>query len=174
MSAAIRPFEDVYSDHFSYVYNIIYMHVLHRETAEDLTSETFIRAMSAYDRFDPSISSEKTWLCNIANRLLIDHYRSSARSKSDLAEDEVLNAVPVSDDEMEKLTDTTNQAVYTLLSRLDDEERHLLILRYFMEEKNPDIARELGISAKAVSERYRRLLLKCRKLMDTEELKALL
>ena len=161
-----RSFEAVYEEHFSYVYNMIYMHLLHKETAEDLTSEAFIKAYSAYDRYDPSIASEKTWLANIANRLLIDNYRAKERNKTDLASDEILNVIPDEEDEYEKLVDTTNQEVYQLLNKLDEEERHLLILRYFMAAKNPEIAEELGISAKAVSERYRRLLVKCRKLME--------
>ena len=164
--AVKRSFEDVYEEHFSYVYNMIYMHVLHKETAEDVTSEAFIKAYAAYDRFDPSLASERTWLCNIANRLLIDHYRAKERNKTDLASDEILNVIPDENDEYEKLLDTTNQEVYQLLNKLDEEERHLLILRYFMDAKNPEIAQELGISAKAVSERYRRLLVKCRKLME--------
>lgn len=160
-----RPFEAVYEDQFDYIYNLIYMRVLHRETAEDLTSETFIRAMNAYSRFDPARAGERTWLCRIAQNLLIDHYRKKAANKADLVGDEMLNAIPSEDAELAKLSDPTNQAVYQLLSLLDEDERELLVVRYFEDKKNPEIAEILGINAKAVSERYRRLLLKCEKLL---------
>ena len=159
-----RPFEAVYEDQFDYVYNLIYMRVLQRETAEDLTSETFIRAMKAYDRYDPALAGERTWLSHIAKNLLIDYYRKKAADKSDVTGDEILNIIPDEDQELAKLTDPVNQTVYELLSLLDEEERRLLLLRYFEDKKNPEIAEELGINAKAVSERYRRLLLKCEKL----------
>lgn len=164
-----RPFEEVYEEQFSYVYNMIYMHLLHRETAEDLTSETFIRAYDAYDRYDPSVASERTWLCTIANRLLINHYRSRASGKVDYVEDEVLNMIPDQDEALDRLMNSNEQTVKALLSRLTEEERHLLLLRYYMDQKNPEIAEELGINPKAVSERYRRLLEKCRRLLLNDD-----
>lgn len=162
----VRPFEDVYMEHFSYVYNLIYMHVLDRETAEDLTSDTFTRALAAYDRYDPALASERTWLCTIANRLLINHYRARASHKEDCVGDEALTAIPSQDAELLRLTEGADQTAYLLLSSLDEEERRLLLLRYYQGWKNPEIAAELGISANAVSERYRRLLAKCRKLLE--------
>lgn len=169
-----RPFEDVYEDHFSYIYNFVYMHLLHRESAEDVTSEAFMRAYAAYDRYDPALASERTWLCTIANRLLINRYRSRSSSGEDLVGDEVLNVIPDPDEALEQLTDTTNLTVQTLLTQLTEEERHMLLMRYYMDMKNPEIADELGISAKAVSERYRRLVEKCRKLMETDAVQATL
>lgn len=159
------PFEEVYEEHFSYVYNMVYMHLLNREKAEDVTSEVFEKAYAAYDRYDPSLASERTWLCTIANRQLINQYRSKASSKVDYVGDEILNVVPDTDEALEDLTDGSKEAVSSLLSLLTPEERHLLLLRYFMDKPNPEIAEELGINPKAVSERYRRLLEKCRKLM---------
>ena len=161
-----RPFEEVYDEHFSYVYNLIYMHLLHLEKAEDLTSETFIKAYAAYDRYDPDLASERTWLCTIANRLLINHYRSAERNRADLVGDEVLNVIPDEDETLESVTDGANETVKALLARLTDEERHLLIMRYYQDAKNPEIAERLGINPKAVSERCRRLMVKCRRIMD--------
>lgn len=135
-----RPFEEVYEEHFSYIYNLIYMHLLHRETAEDVTADTFVRAYAAYDRYDPELSSERTWLCTIANRLLISHYRTRSSGKVDYVDDEVLNVIPDQDEALERLMNGANQEVHALLSRLTEEERHLLLLRYYMDVKNPEIA----------------------------------
>ena len=51
-----------------------------------------------------------------------------------------------------------------ILDKLSPDEREFLSLRYGQDMKNEDIGRMYGINAKAVSERYRRLLAKCRKL----------
>lgn len=161
-----RPFAEVYEDHFSYVYNLLYMQVLHRQQAEDLTSDTFYKALSAYDRFDPAMASERTWLARIAQRLLIDHYRSRASNKVDAVTDEVLGTIPYTEQAYEQITDTTTQAVQLLLASLDEEERQILIMRYFMDMKNPAIAEFLHITPKAVSERFRRVLPKCQKQME--------
>ena len=58
-------FAEVYEQEYSYVYNYIYMQVMHRENTEDLVSDIFMRAMSHYDSFDPSKASVRTWLCTI-------------------------------------------------------------------------------------------------------------
>ena len=55
-------FAEVYEQEYSYVYNYIYMQVMHRENTEDLVSDIFMRAMSHYDSFDPSKASVRTWL----------------------------------------------------------------------------------------------------------------
>jgi len=166
-----RPIEDVYNEYFSYVYNIVYMHVLNRETAEDLTSEVFMKAVAAYAQYDPTRAGEKTWLSAIANHLLIDHYRSRAADKADHAGDEVLAAIPDTEDGYARVCDTANDAVRILFSYLDPAERHLLEMRYFMDMKNPEIGEALGINAKAVSERCRRLADKCRRIADEKGLK---
>lgn len=46
-----------------------------RETAEDLTSTTFERVVKAWDRFDPQLASERTWVLTIARNALTDHFR---------------------------------------------------------------------------------------------------
>lgn len=165
-----RPLQEVYEDYFSYIYNMMYMHVLNRETAEDLTSEVFMKAFSTYAQYDPKRAGEKTWLSTIANHLLIDHYRSRSANKSDLVEDEVLTAIPCEDADMERICDTANDAVRVLMSELDPQERHLLEMRYYMDMKNPEIGEVLGINAKAVSERIRRLTEKCRKIAEARHI----
>ena len=52
------------------------------------------------------------------------------------------------------------------MSHLTPAERDLLAMIYFEEMSNPEIGEVLGINPKAVSERHRRLLVKCRKLAE--------
>ena len=47
-----ESFEIVYEKYFSDIYNFIYGQILHRERAEDLVSDTFLKAMTNYDRLD--------------------------------------------------------------------------------------------------------------------------
>ena len=60
----------------------------------------------------------------------------------------------------------TEQEVYRLLSMLNPQERELATMIYFQNMKNPEIGEILGIAPKAVSERHRRLLAKCRRLVE--------
>src|SRR5215217_3938626 len=50
-----------------------------RFVAEDLTGETFERALRLWHRFDAKRGSERTWLCQIARTVALDHFRSERR-----------------------------------------------------------------------------------------------
>ena len=160
-----ETFEVVYEKYFSNIYNYIYGQILHRERAEDLVSDIFIKAMTHYDSFDPSRASVKTWLTNIARNALIDEYRKSGIRMHQSLDDEESNFVePSYEDEYQVFKEADQQAVYQLLSMLTPAERELAGMIYFQNMKNPEIGEVLGINAKAVSERHRRLLVKMRQL----------
>ena len=153
-------FEQVYDEYYAKVFNFVYMRILHREDAEDVTEDTFIKAMEAYRSYDPDKASYITWLCTIARNSMIDHIRKSHKDKI-IALDETCEAGEI-DKELEKIEDDTEQRVFEILSHLKSEERELLSLRYTMEMDYQQIGKILGIEAKAAAKRVERLLKKCR------------
>src|SRR6478736_610695 len=52
-----------------------------RAMAEDLTAETFARALERWRRFDPRRGGPRTWLCQLARSTALDWFRSEARRK---------------------------------------------------------------------------------------------
>ncbi|MGW5748975.1 sigma-70 family RNA polymerase sigma factor [Amycolatopsis sp. NPDC003861] len=59
------------------------VHLAGAAVAEDLTQETYARAVTALARF-AGRSSARTWLLAIARRVVVDHFRArSARPRSD-------------------------------------------------------------------------------------------
>lgn len=120
--------------------------------------------MTNYDRFDPSRASVRTWLTNIARNTLIDDYRKNSIRKNVSLDDEDNYVEPSYEDEYKVLKEDDEREVYRILSLLSEGERELAGMIYFQNMKNDEIGAILGINAKAVSERRRRLLAKCRKL----------
>ena len=172
MSETNKPdFAVVYEENFKYVYNFVYMKVLHKETAEDLTSDTFIKAMEAYDRYDPSLAGPRTWLCTIARNIIINHQTSAAKRHEEMT-DEMPEPQIEHNNPVEENMDIyeLNRAVEALLKKLSPEERELLSLRYGADIQVKELAAILGIAPKAATERVRRLLEKCRKMSDVQEL----
>jgi RNA polymerase sigma-70 factor (ECF subfamily) len=70
-----ETFTGVYDAHVDRIYRYHYYRTRHRETAEDLTSQTFLKAFEAFPRFDATKASSATWLYTIARNVLIDHLR---------------------------------------------------------------------------------------------------
>ena len=66
--------EQLYRDHSDRVYGYIYLLVRHKESAEDLTQETFYKAFKGYASFDKQ-ASPATWILKIARNVTYDYFR---------------------------------------------------------------------------------------------------
>lgn len=74
-AGATERFGELYDAYVKKIYNFIYYKTHHKETAEDLVSETFRKALSHITTFDNS-RSFSAWLYQIARNTVIDHYRT--------------------------------------------------------------------------------------------------
>jgi len=128
-----------------------------RAMAEDLTAETFARALERWRRFDPSRGSARAWLCQLARSTALDHFRSDERRRRRegrfAAAEQREDAEPVFG---EGLSPELEQA----LARLSAAEREVVALRVVLELDGEVAARVLGISATACSTRLSRALQK--------------
>ncbi len=163
--------EEVYRAYYRTIYNYIYARLLHRETAEDLTADVFVAAATAAERFSAEKGSLTAWLFTIARNCTISYFmRASTRREKasgvDPAQWDRLAKeamVDLSGQDTSLLSPESQRAEY-ILTQISDKEREMLALRYGMGLSNDEIGRLIGISANAVSQRFRRLLMKCRQL----------
>lgn len=156
-------FEKIYAADFSYVYNYIYMKVLHKETAEEICSEVFFRAYRAIETYDPEKAGERTWLCAIAHNLVINYYKSSAAKKTGSIEE--APEIPI-EDNYGFSRQAANREVERLFTFLNEEEREILSLRFGMELSVKEIAALNNISQNAMTHRITRILEKLRKIEE--------
>src|SRR6476659_1873241 len=83
-------FGDVYNEHVWQVYGYLAYRVRTRGEAEDLTQQTFERALRAWGRYDEQKASVATWLLAIARNVLIDHQRKEgSRTQLSLDSDDM-------------------------------------------------------------------------------------
>ena len=165
MSTKLK-FEEVYLNYYDKVYKSVYMRLLNRQTTEDLVQEIFIKAITAYENYDPELASVSTWLMKITTNTVIDYLRKEKAGRI-ISFDEFLEEgyQPGADDpELDRLTDDCSKEAYIILKSLKDKDRELLMLRYGMELSYAEIAERLGSNEKAVGKRMERLLKKCREL----------
>src|SRR3954464_7041616 len=72
-------FADAAETHLDDVFGYLAWFTGDRFVAEDLTGETFERALRLWHRFDPKRGSARTWLCQVARTVALDHFRSERR-----------------------------------------------------------------------------------------------
>jgi len=78
LASALPPFEVLFTRYEKGIFNLIYRMVGDYEDATDLTSQTFLHALRAYDRFRGE-AQEYTWLYRIAVNLCKNHFRKRDR-----------------------------------------------------------------------------------------------
>src|SRR3954452_21074551 len=71
--------EQAAAQHLDDVYGYLAYLTGDRGLAEDLAAETFERAVRLWHRFDESRGSARTWLCQLARTVALDHFRSERR-----------------------------------------------------------------------------------------------
>ena len=77
-ATALPPFEVLFTRYEKGIFNLIYRMVGDFEDATDLTSQTFLHALRAYDRFRGEAQAY-TWLYRIAINLCKNHFRKRDR-----------------------------------------------------------------------------------------------
>lgn len=131
-----------------------------RGVAEELTAETFARGFERWRRYDPRRGSPRTWLCQLARSVALDHFRSEERRRRREGRYAVAELRESAEPAFgEGLSPALEQA----LARLSAAEREVVALRIVLELEGDAAARVLGISPTACSTRLSRALQKLEK-----------
>ena len=147
-------FQQAAEAHLDDVYGYLAWFTGDRSAAEDLAAETFERALRLWHRYDPERGSARTWLCQVARTVALDHFRSERRR----TRREQLAAVAERVDE--PLADGLSPELERALRALTAGEREVVALRVLLELDAATAARVLGISATNCTTRLNRALRK--------------
>jgi len=143
------------------VFNLCYRMLGEPELAEDAAQETFLRAYQHLPRYDQK-RPFATWLLSIAAHYCIDRLRRRKFSMFSMdAEDEEGNSVELPDvdfpnPEHEAITGQTQERVHEMLKDLDTTDRAAIIMRYWYDYSEKEIAESLNLTVSAVKSRLHR------------------
>jgi RNA polymerase sigma-70 factor (ECF subfamily) len=141
--------------------------------AEDVVSETMVRAVGAIDRFTLTPSGFDGWLFGIARRICVDHHRAAERAarrrgRAALVTNGDESAAGVSLDEGLVLADEHAQ-IRRVFDQLTDAERELLELRVIAGLSADATAVALGKRPGAVRTAQSRALARLRVLLEGDD-----
>ncbi|SEG29247.1 RNA polymerase sigma-70 factor, ECF subfamily [Thermomonospora echinospora] len=128
-------FGALYDHYVELVYRYVYYRVGSHPLAEDLTSETFLRALRRIGDFSWQGKDFGAWLVTIARNLVADHFKSS-RFRLEVCTAELLEpegAGPdrsAEDPERRVLEAMTNRALLAAIRRLNSEQQECVVLRF--------------------------------------------
>jgi RNA polymerase sigma-70 factor (ECF subfamily) len=157
-----RHFEALYTAYVDRVYRFLALRVARKEVAEDLTSQTFLKALEHLDSYKPT-APFSAWIFRIARNLLIDHYRVSGRT---VPLDEALDLGFDAGIREQAEKNMQRDAVLLALSKLTDAEREVLVLRVGSDLSHGDIASITERSEAATKMAYMRAVQHLRTLLS--------
>ncbi len=155
----LEDFAQLYDAHSKSIYRFIYYKTHHRETAEDLTSITFMKALNAMESFDGDKASFKTWLYQIARNAVIDHYRAH-KVTEDL--DDAWDISDKTDIERDADFLLKIEAVQKYMQKLKPDQREVVLLRVWGGHGFKEIAQIMGKSEAACKMLFKRIIEKLR------------
>ncbi|MGH7538722.1 MAG: RNA polymerase sigma factor [Gemmatimonadales bacterium] len=155
-----------YEAHGGAVYGYIRFLVSSPDVAEDLSADTFVKALGASTRFDPSRASPRTWILAIARNVVRDHLRQARRRRQlpfaslrDLASD-----TPSPEERL--LWEEEVRQLLAAVGRLGRADQDLIGLRYGSGLGPAAIAETLGLRPSAVRTRLWRALQRLRQEIE--------
>jgi RNA polymerase sigma-70 factor (ECF subfamily) len=153
-------------DHYQpSVYRFLFYRTRSSTLAEDLTSETFFRALRSMNNFRWQGKDFGAWLMTIARNLATDHFKAGRTRLELTTEDMALHDDATEGPESAVLAGLTNEILLKALTELPPEQRDCLVMRFLQGMSIAETAEVLGRSDGAVKQLQLRGVRNLAKLM---------
>jgi RNA polymerase sigma-70 factor (ECF subfamily) len=147
-----EAFGQLYDHYHVSVYRFLYYRVGQVALAEDLTSETFFRALRSMGSFRWQGKDFGAWLMTIARNLTADHFKAGRTRLETATEDMSAHDAPTEGPETSVLASLTNEALLQALTQLPTEQQDCLVMRFLQGLSIAETAKVLGRSDGAVKQ----------------------
>lgn len=149
-----EAFGQIYDRYVDTVFRFIYFRVGNRQLAEDLTSDTFLRALKRIGSFTWQGRDLGAWLVTIARNLVADHFKSG-RYRLEVTTGDVLDADredrgPEGSPEAAVVNHITNVALLSAVKQLNPEQQECIVLRFLQGFSVAETAQAMGKNEGAI------------------------
>lgn len=144
----------IYDRYVDTVFRFVYFRVGNRQLAEDLTSDTFLRALKRIGSFTWQGRDLGAWLVTIARNLVADHFKSG-RYRLEVTTGDVLDAEredrgPEGSPEAAVVEHITNVTLLGAVKQLNPEQQECIVLRFLQGFSVAETARAMGKNEGAI------------------------
>lgn len=160
-------FAEIYREYRQDIYRYLYSRTRDDDLAEELTAETFARALARYDKYVPQAPTVRPWLYTIARNLLRDEVKSARwRLQAPAAEFVGATALPPAPDPAELVAAASvRRQLLGCVADLSDEQARCITLRFFEERSVRETSVAMRRSTGAVRALQNRGMTKLRELV---------
>jgi RNA polymerase sigma-70 factor (ECF subfamily) len=158
-----KAFAKLYDRFVTPIYRFVYFRVYNKCLAEDLTSQTFLKAVENIAGYDRNKGKFSSWLYRIARNLVIDYYRSRKKTVELDETWEIPSDIDIEDDLHKK---DLAERLKELMDILSGEQREIVVLRLWQELPYSEIALIMGKSEAGCKMMFSRAIVKLRDEAD--------
>ena len=155
----------LYDHYHGGVYRFLYYRTRSATLAEDLTSETFFRALRSMAGFRWQGKDFGAWLMTIARNLATDHFKAGRTRLEMTTEDMGQHDDATEGPENAVIAGLTNEILLEALAKLPDEQRDCVVMRFLQGMSIAETAAVLGRSDGAIKQLQLRGVRNLAKLM---------
>ncbi|MDE6042723.1 MAG: sigma-70 family RNA polymerase sigma factor [Muribaculaceae bacterium] len=165
-----EAFDELLARHQTRIYNYILMMVKDEDVANDIFQDTFAKVVTTVKQGRYTESGRfAAWLTRIARNLIIDMFRqekSQAKVSTDASDVDILNRREFSDGTIEDdIVDVQiRDDVRFLLRQLPQNQREVLVMRYYRNLSFKEIAAATGVSINTALGRVRYAIMNMRRM----------
>ncbi len=152
-------FQALYDGFVDPIYRFVYYRTSHKQTAEDVTSEVFMKALARIHQFDESKGTFQSWLYTIARNTIVDHYRTK-KEAVDIEEAYEVGTKTDLDGRVDRTRELEKVRAY--LDTLPEDSREIVLLRVWDDLSYQQIAEIVGKSEAACKMTFSRAIGKLR------------
>lgn len=145
-------FAEVFRRYQDVVFRYVYFRLGNRQWAQDLSQDTFLRAIKRIDSFEWQGIDLGAWLVTIARNLVADHFKSGRFRIEVLAEEPrtTRDFSEVGCAEEETVRYLTDVGLLTQLKALSKDQQEVLILRFLRQLSVKETAQAMGKNEGAI------------------------
>jgi len=163
-----EAFGQLYDRYVTGIFRYIYFRVGSTQLAEDLTAETFLRALRSLHTFQWKGKDFAAWLTTIARNLINDHFKSR-RTRSEVFTDIAFDRPdPGRGPEADVLASLSNEELMQAVAGLPQDQRDCVLMRFVQELSIAETAQALGRTEGAIKQLQLRAVRSLAKVLRPE------
>jgi RNA polymerase sigma-70 factor (ECF subfamily) len=145
-----EKFSRIYDDCVEKIYRFVFLRVDSKETAQDLTSETFANCWESFQKNPEGIANPRAFLYKTAKNLVVDHYRAKAKIQTvppEMVESQLFD--PKINFEQKAVLASDMEGVRKAMAALNEDYQNAIIWRYLDDLSIKEVSHLLDRSEEA-------------------------
>jgi len=157
----------IYQCYYPKIYAYLSRRLGNTNPVEDIVADVFLRAVEGIGSFSYRGTSLLAWLYRIAHNQMVDHLRRKAKLNTRPLTEEALAEIATSEDTTEGVL--IRKELNAALKNLTEDQRQVVLLKFFGGLSNAEVARIIGKSEGAVKALQHRALASLRRILEAED-----